>query len=220
MKFLCVSDVHDEVQALEFLREFAQEEKPDAIVFCGDLTHRGPVSFAQEFLQTAKELRLPVFGVHGNMDPVAVQDFLEMQKVSIHCRKKIFKGQAFAGFGGSNPTPHHTECEYSEEEIAQKLESMGALNGLQTILISHTPPFGTKADDLGNGLHIGSKSLRAFVEKNNFAALVCGHAHQNEGVEKIGETLIVKVAPLMQGKAALLELPLFKAKFLKAKRVF
>lgn len=218
LSVLVVSDVHDEVQALGFLSEFLDGVKPDLLVACGDVTNRGPVSFAEDFVEFARQKGVELLVVHGNMDPLSVRDFFEKQGVSIHGKTVEFKGFKFAGFGGSGRTPNNTPCEYSEDEIASGLKGLEVDE--KTVLVCHTPPFGTKADELALGLHIGSKSVRDFVEKKQPFAVLCGHAHETQGEEFLGKTKVVKVGPLMRGKTALLELPSLKVEFLSADRKF
>ncbi len=218
LKVLCISDVHDEVQALAFLEEFLDAQKPDLLLCCGDITTRGPIAFAEQFCELVKGRKTKTLAVHGNMDPFGVQKILVEKKISIHGKTVEFGGFKFAGWGGSGHTPNNTPCEYSEDEIAQGLSKMQV--DKNTVLLAHVPPFGTSADSPVPGVHIGSKSLRAFVEQKQPSAVVCGHCHQSEGEELLGKTKVIKVAPLMAGRAALLELPSLKCEFLKVKRSF
>ena len=55
-----------------------------------------------------------------------------------------------AGLGYSNPTPFNTPGEYSEAELAQKLEPFAGLAPL--VLICHCPPQGTPLDQIRPGL--------------------------------------------------------------------
>ncbi len=218
LKVLCISDVHDEVQALEFLEEFLDAHKPGLLLCCGDVTTRGPIAFAEQFCELAKGRKTKTLAVHGNMDPFGVQKILQEKGISIHGKSVEFKGFKFAGWGGSSHTPNNTPCEYSEEEIAEGLSKLEVDE--KTVLLTHTPPFGTKADSPVPGVHIGSKSLRAFIGQKQPSAIVCGHCHEAQGEETLGKTKVIKVAPLMAGKAALLELPSLKCEFLKVKRGF
>jgi hypothetical protein len=97
-------------------------------------------------------------------------------------------GYQIAGLGYSSPTPFRTPGEYSEEEIALRLKPFAGLDPL--ILICHCPPFGTALDRVREGLHIGSRSVREFIEKRQPAVFFSGHAHEAEGVRiQMGRTL-------------------------------
>ena len=73
------------------------------------------------------------------------------------------------------------------------------------ILISHTPPFNTKVDLAFNGEHIGSRSIRNFVEKYKPIAVFCGHVHEARGIDKIGNTIVANPGPARHGMYALAE---------------
>ena len=53
--------------------------------------------------------------------------------------------------------------------------------------------------------HVGSKKLREIIEKRKPLACISGHVHENEGIETIGSTKILKLKPLMLGHAGLVE---------------
>jgi Icc-related predicted phosphoesterase len=89
-------------------------------------------------------------------------------------------GTHIAGLGYSSPTPFHTPGEYSEEELASRLEKFAALKPL--VLIAHAPPFDTALDRVRGGLHAGSRAVREFIEKHQPEYFFCGHIHEAEGV--------------------------------------
>jgi Icc-related predicted phosphoesterase len=55
-------------------------------------------------------------------------------------------------------------------------------------------------------MHVGSKSVRKMVEEKRPILLICGHVHEHEGREILGETLIVKLAPAEKLRAAEIEI--------------
>jgi hypothetical protein len=92
-----------------------------------------------------------------------------------------------AGLGYSNPTPFHTPGEYSEAQMAEKLERFAELKPLA--LICHAPPYGTALDEVRPGLNAGSTAVRDFIRKRQPEYFFCGHIHEAEGVEiAIGKT--------------------------------
>lgn len=204
MNVLCVSDLHVEEECLKYLAAFIAKHAPDLVLVAGDFTDFGPVSFAEEVLDS---IEAPVLAVAGNCDPKAVSELLEERGVSLHLRKRDFGGFSFVGFDGSITCPTKTPNEHADEEFLQ-------LRGLvesNTILLTHQPPFNTKADVVSSGLHVGSRALRKVIEEKQPLACVCGHIHEAKGIDAIGATKILKVEPLMRGKALLLELPSLKA---------
>ncbi|MFH0834968.1 MAG: metallophosphoesterase, partial [Candidatus Micrarchaeota archaeon] len=182
----------------------------DVAVICGDFTTRGPVGFAEDFLDA---VRIPCVAVFGNMDDARVAELLEKRGVSIHLKTKKVAGISFAGIGGSNPTPFGTPTEYSEAEITGMLEGMRVTH--ETVFVSHFPPFNTAADFI-HGRHVGSPALRAFLEEKQPRACICGHIHEAEGADHVGKTEIIKIPPLQNGKALLLDLENLDVKELRA----
>ncbi|MFA4946682.1 MAG: metallophosphoesterase [Candidatus Micrarchaeia archaeon] len=201
MKLLCVCDLHGEDACLGYLREALARVKPDAILIAGDLTAPGPESFGNDLLESLEGKK--VFAVHGNMDNERVIRLLGERGVSIHGRITKFKGCSIAGIGGANPTPFHTPTEYSEGEITRILAGIGRVD----VFVSHFPPFNTNADLVAGGAHAGSKALRDWILSVKPRVVVCGHIHENSGIESLGETKIVKLAPLMKKSFAVVEWP-------------
>jgi len=97
-----------------------------------------------------------------------------------------------AGLGYSNPTPFHTPGEYSEAELARKLEAFAGLAPLA--LICHCPPQGTALDQIRPGLHAGSTAVREFLLREQPEYFFCGHIHEAAGARvMIGKTQAVNV---------------------------
>jgi hypothetical protein len=218
LRVLCVADSHSSNAALYAIQRLVSITKPDLILVAGDITHRGSALYASDFLHAigkavkANGLQTRVFAVHGNIDPAEVQKLLEQRKVSIHNKTARFAGYVFVGFGGSTHTPNATPCEYPESDVKSALEKLVTS---KTILLTHAPPYGTKADWTGS-VHSGSRALREIIEERQPRACVCAHAHEAKGVEKLAGTRIIKVPPLNAGEAVFLELPSLKARFIKA----
>ncbi len=184
MKLLVFSDIHDDRAALE--RQMAQEA--DCYIAAGDLTSwgRGLDALGEILRRRAGQVRvLP--GNHESEQQIA--EFSQTFGLTdFHGRSFLADGFHVAGLGYSSPTPFHTPGEYSEEEIARRLEPFAGLTPL--ILICHCPPFQTDLDRVREGVHIGSRSVGEFIRKHQPVAFFSGHAHEAEGVEmRIGKTL-------------------------------
>jgi Icc-related predicted phosphoesterase len=194
MKLLALSDLHADEELLDRLRALSSRSQYDAVLFCGDITNRGPVSYAEE----AVKLFPNVYAVHGNMDPPEVVQKLSSLGVLVHGKKVRLREWNLVGLGGSNPTPFHTPNELSEEQIESVLARAG-VNEFSVVL-SHPPPFGI-FDTVGQ-MHAGSKAVRKMVEEKKPIMLICGHIHEYEGKQILGDTLIVKLGPAEKLRAA------------------
>jgi len=97
-----------------------------------------------------------------------------------------------AGLGYSNLTPFHTPGEFTEQEIARELT---AFEGIESLcLIVHFPPKGTKLDEVMFGRHVGSDTLRTWVERAQPQRLFCGHIHECAGKSDVlGQTQCLNV---------------------------
>ena len=96
-------------------------------------------------------------------------------------------GVHWAGLGYSNPTPFDTPGEYSEDELARRLNKFADLKPL--VMVCHAPPLNTALDRIHDGLHAGSRAVREFIERVQPMHFFCGHIHEAEGqVTQIGDT--------------------------------
>lgn len=199
MKLLALSDLHADEDLLDRLRAASARAKYDAVLFCGDITDRGPVSYAEDVLSLFPK----AYAVHGNMDTPEVVSRMREMGVSVHGKKVKLGEWNLVGLGGSNPTPFGTPSEQSEEEIAALLSRAGVDEF--SIVLSHPPPYGI-FDAVGNGMHAGSKAVRRMVEDKRPILLICGHVHEHEGKEILSETLVVKLGPAEKLRAAEIEI--------------
>ena len=69
------------------------------------------------------------------------------------------------------------------------------------VLVVHGPPHGAldQTAPAYGGINVGSPSLREWVEQNQPRAVVCGHIHEQFGVDEIGAATVYNVAFLDAG---------------------
>ena len=180
---LVFSDLHNDAKALEKLMQV----EADYYFAAGDL-----VTWARGFDKMAAVLKARadrMFVLPGNHESESdIRDFCARHRfTNFHGGTMEVAGKVIAGLGYSSPTPFATPGEYSEPEMAARLEKFAALTPL--ILICHAPPYGTRLDRIDEGLHGGSKSVAEFLERHQPEYFFCGHIHEAEGVvERIGRT--------------------------------
>jgi len=198
MRVLCTSDIHGDPASLSCLPGLADD---DLLVVAGDLTHFGRVADAAQVVAALRRYHPRLLLVAGNLDHPEVEDFLNVQGITVHGTGRIIDGVGFFGVGGSNPTPFHTPFELSENDIARLLEEAYAkvAHAPVTVLVSHPPPYNTRVDTLAGGGHAGSRTVRAFIEETQPTVCLCGHIHEAKGIDRIGETLVVNPGPLSLG---------------------
>jgi len=201
MRIVAVSDVHGNLAALRGLADAMAEA--DVVVLSGDLTQFGHAPDAARILDEARAHAPRVLAVAGNCDYADVADYLEAEGVSLHGRSTILEGVAFLGAGGSLPCPGRTPNELSEGALARALDASaeGLSPDLPWVLVSHQPPRDTVADRIYGGAHVGSRAVRAFIERHRPAVCFTGHIHEGRGVDSIGPTKVVNPGPARGGYA-------------------
>ena len=197
MRILLAADIHGSPRAATVIQKNVAKISPDVFIACGDITDFGPVSFAEELLGN---MPVKTFAVPGNCDPREIMKKLDEMGVNLHGKKERFNGLTFVGLGGSNPTPFRTPFEISEEEISRILEI--AMEP-RAVLVSHPPPFGF-CDVTRNGLHVGSRAVKAIMDKYQPKLVLTGHIHEARGIFK-GPTTVVNPGPASRGNLAIID---------------
>jgi uncharacterized protein len=175
-RLLVFSDIHNDTRALEKLMGI----DADYYFAAGDLVSwaRGLDKMAELMKRRAHRMYvLP--GNHESERNIA--DFCERHGfVNFHGGTLDIDGTHVAGLGYSTPTPFDTPGEYSEEEMATRLQKF--VTWKPSVLICHAPPLDTDLDRIRTGLHAGSRAVREFIEKYQPQHFFCGHIHEAEGV--------------------------------------
>ena len=180
----------------------------------------------KEFKKSSKNRKICL--IMGNDDfkiNLNVLENAEKNKIikSIHKKSiKLNKNFNIAGYSFVNPTPFRlkdwekpdfdngngTNQLFSEEirsaekengTIAGDLQILKKLsNPKETIYVIHAPPFNTKLDVITAGTHVGSKSIRKFIEQERPFLTLHGHIHESPEMsgswkDKIGKTTCINV---------------------------
>ncbi|MBZ5729319.1 MAG: metallophosphoesterase [Acidobacteriia bacterium] len=183
MKLLIFSDIHTDWKTLENLLRV----EADYYIAAGDqLTWSRGVERCGEILQTRGDKMYVLPGNHESAEQVSAM----CARYGLHefHERHIQVGKwHVAGLGYSNPTPFNTPGEYTEPQLAQRLERFASLAPL--VLVCHTPPHGTALDQIRPGLHAGSTAVRDFIGQHQPAFFFCGHIHEAAGAAvEIGAT--------------------------------
>lgn len=201
MKLIVGSDFHGNEVMVERFVERAEEEHAETILICGDITNFGTLREATRLLSVFTRPRVPVLFVPGNCDPPSLLG-VDLEGVrSLHGKSISYGGIAFLGIGGSPPTPFHTPFEIEEEEIMAELNRAAEhlIDDREFVLLSHAPPRGTRLDRTRFGLHVGSISVRRFIEDKRPLIVFCGHIHEARGEDRLGDTVLINSGPARHG---------------------
>ncbi len=183
MKLLIFSDIHTDWKTLEGLLRV----EADYYIAAGDqLTWARGVERCGEILQTRGDKVYVLPGNHESAEQVSTM----CARYGLHefHERHIQVGKwHVAGMGYSNPTPFNTPGEYTEPQLAQRLERFASLTPL--VLVCHAPPYGTALDQIRQGVHAGSSAVGDFIRKYQPAYFFCGHIHEAAGAAiEIGAT--------------------------------
>ncbi len=200
---LAFTDFHGNQQAYRLAKELIVDERPDFVIVAGDIINYD-ANNAKKLLSDLASARSPVYFVPGNMDSVELGSWVGAENVrALHGRCESLEGVSLIGLGGSPHGPFRTVFEYSEEEAALLLEAAAKdYRGGHLILVSHCPAQNTRLDQVSSGEHVGSISVRRFVEKTQPVLVVSGHVHEAQGTDAIGSTTLVNTGPAHRGHYA------------------
>jgi Icc-related predicted phosphoesterase len=208
MKLLVVSDFHGSIEASHKTAAKAQKTEADVIVVCGDITHFGSVEDAERILAPLTALGLPVLFVAGNCDPSQLAEAQINGAVNLHEQCHRLDKVSFMGLGAAPSSRFYSWFEMPEAKIMSALVQTAdrCSEGRLLVVVSHTPPKGTKVDLAFSKIHAGSASLRTFIEKRKPSLVFCGHIHEAKGVDRMDDTIIVNPGPVRHGNCAIADL--------------
>ncbi len=200
-----LTDIHGHIRALAELMPKLPEA--DILLVAGDLTHFGDKADAAEVLEVLRQYNERILAVPGNCDRPEVVQYLKDEGISLHGNCVDVDNVAFLGIGGSLPCPGRTPNEMPEREFDKLLKRCGreVKANMPVILLTHQPPYGTRADLVGTGRHVGSTSIRRFIDDIKPAVCICGHIHEARSEDTAGKTIVLNPGPADRGFYAYVE---------------
>lgn len=192
MKFMVLTDLHQNTSALTWINRLIRERSPDAVLFLGDVTDMGTADDAAEIISSieAKVLCIP-----GNCDPRDMPGRISDVATDMHGKNIEIGDCCIAGLGGSNITIFNTPFELTEEEIDARLRPISK-KGM--ILMTHAPGYGI-LDHIPNGTSVGSKAIADIIAEFRPLVAVSGHIHEDIGAIRRDGTLFMNPGPARDG---------------------
>ncbi len=206
MFWIAFGDVHESTGTIASIPGLAEAE---SVIITGDLTNRGSREAVDRVIEAVAEINPRILAQPGNMDTDTVQAYLQERDVDIHLKvRELAPGIGIMGVGLSTPTPFGTPSEVPDETIGAWLdETYAKASGFDKLILAvHEPPMNTKVDMLSNGQHIGSPSVRKFIERVQPDLVLTGHIHESKAVDVIGDTPIINPGMLAGGGYVRIEL--------------
>ena len=205
---LVLSDLHGRWDKARDV--IAKNQGVEYVLVAGDITNFGSELDAAKVLNALRigPTRPTILAVPGNCDTLAVRKYLVDNEVSIEQRVVVLPIGNVAGIGGGLRRAGVTPYERTEMELRSSAESVlnqiaHTRSKLPTIMVSHTPPYGSNAD-LRHGQHVGSYELARLMDSFCHHVWVCGHIHESPCVSMEDQTLIVNPGPCANGNYAIL----------------
>lgn len=198
MRIIAFGDIHMEYGALQAVSGL---ESADMVIVTGDLTNFGNKEAAHQVISAIRSINPNIYAQPGNLDDASVMTYLHELGINLHGKGFLFNDIGVFGVGGSNPTPFNTPTEFAEDEIGRLLNQgyASVAHARIKILVPHAPPHNTAADLIPNGMHVGSKAVREFIERVQPDFCLTGHIHEARSVDRIGRTVILNPGTLSQG---------------------
>jgi uncharacterized protein len=167
----------------------------DAVILAGDMTN-GSTSQLLRVFAILEELNEHIYTIPGNMDTDGILAHLSREGLNLHRTHQMLDGFALCGVGGA--LPFAGKFVFNEAQFAQMLNDSIAdvREDVPKILVCHQPPYNTLIDQLPDGTHVGSKSVRAFIEQTQPLICFSGHIHEAQGIDQLGSTMLINPGPL------------------------
>jgi len=197
MKFLLITDLHQNKAAIEWINREIEEYKVDFVIHLGDITDMGTGDEAAGILSSIKS---KVYAIPGNCDPLDLPEKISSVAVDMHGKSVDIEGHKLVGLGGSNITIFNTPFELSEEDLYSKLK-MNASKGM--ILMTHAPSYGI-LDEIPSGLNVGSPAIKKIVDEYSPILAMSGHIHEAIGCKVMNGTTFVNPGPAKDGYSAII----------------
>ena len=187
MKIYTFTDLHGDIDALIKIRKRVKASKPELVLCPGDMSIFG--SDLRFLMKELDKVNIPVLMLHGNHETVSEmkQSCKGLKNIKLVHRKiythKNYKILSYGGGGFDYTDPIFVK---TMKEMKQKIKK-----GDKIILMNHQPPYNTKIC-LRHFGQVGSKSITAFIKKEQPILALSGHIHEAEGKkQKIGKTLVL-----------------------------
>jgi hypothetical protein len=197
MKFLLITDLHQNRSALTWINKEIEENNTDFVIHLGDVTDLGTV---EDGLELLRGINSKVYFIPGNCDPVDLPSRLGDAAIDMHMKKVQIEGYDLVGLGGGNKSPFGTPFELEDDEIYEGLKK-NATQGM--ILMTHAPSYGI-LDKIRLGFHVGCPAIKKIVDEYHPILAMSGHIHEAIGCEVIDGTTFVNPGPAKDGYSAII----------------
>jgi len=190
MKILAISDIHGDTGLVKRLAKKAKKENVDLVILAGDLTwfEHSTKNLIGPFLKEKKEVMI----IPGNHESESTIENLEKTYKGLKNIHKKNSKIGDIGFFGTGTVDWGLYSDSKQVYNELKKAHEGIKGSKKKIMITHSPPEGSKIELLG---FPGSQGIKRAIDKFKPNILICGHIHEGGGIiEKIGDTKVINVS--------------------------
>src|SRR5919108_3056108 len=205
MRVAYLVDIHGRFEAVPHALEEIGDV--DLLIIGGDITTGGTPDEAEQAIESWRPLAPQLLALAGNMDSAAIDARLAELGVALDGRGLSFGDVGVFGVSAAPISPLRTPYELPDDELERRIEGgfAGVAGCRLKIFCPHAPPLDTACDRLPSGEHVGSATIRAFIEREQPDAVLCGHIHEARAEDVVGRSKVVNPGPVHAGHYALVD---------------
>jgi Icc-related predicted phosphoesterase len=195
MKILVLSDIHNQTVTLDAVLKEVQKtpDPPKICLIAGDLTNFGSYEDLNIILNRITLVFEKTFFILGNCDPYFNEGDIVTSAIFVESNLHKLDFFSIIGFGSHRPKINYKILK-RKEKASEKI-----------CLLTHAPPFGTKADLVSFDRHGGSRELKTTIEKfQNIFLIVSGHIHDSPTISRTKNCTVVNPGPITRGNYAII----------------
>lgn len=199
MLIYAAADLHGHDERFKRIQKNIDAHHPDLLILAGDTTryfNPSPV------VSKVADFKIPVFLVRGNTDKRSIKKVIGRYKnlTLLDFNKKDFNGVNFVGLNGTIPIPFHSQISFTERWTKKIVTTLD----INTVLVAHPPPLRV-LDTVFGKFHAGCSKLYETVKLCQPRLLICGHIHENPGIETIQQTTVINCSIGKSGAGTLIQ---------------
>jgi Icc-related predicted phosphoesterase len=195
----------EEVKAFEMDKSLVEKQ-------FGKLASQRIATWLQIADERLRDTGIKCFVQPGNDDPYEIDQVLKQSDFVKNVDETVVMvddDHEMVSVGAANQTPWHCPRDLPEEELTRRIEAVvgQVKNPANAIFNLHVPPYDTNLDvapeidenltpklSLSGGfkmISVGSKAVRAMIEKYQPLIGLHGHIHESRSAQKIGRTMCI-----------------------------
>ena len=199
MRFLVITDLHQNTDMIDRFNGIIREKGAEFVLFLGDVTDFGTGEQAADIIS---RIESKVYVIPGNCDPLDLPEKIRDVAIDMHGNAADIGGYRLVGLGGSNITIFHTAFELEEDALYDGLKR-NACEGM--ILMTHAPSVGI-LDEIPSGANVGSPAIKKIVDEYHPILALSGHIHEAIGCKVVDGTTFVNPGPAREGYCAVVDI--------------